>query len=120
MIIDLSKSHLFTRDPGNRLSSKYDLPNGLWSLIYRRYKILDYSIDEICDLYELKTKKTMGKKNMRRWVWRTEVYEKAQFALKEGAHVVNSNYFGDMEWSVVKELTKNIKKSGSVDIKALP
>ena len=120
MIIDLTKSHLFTIDPDKRFAKRNKQPLGLWNLMYRRAKLLNYTTTELCDLQELKTGTRPSESSIIRWVWRSDVYYRAQDALSEGAKMVVSSYFGDMEWSVIKELTKNMKNSATTDVKALP
>jgi len=113
MIIKIQESDLFTRDTDSRFCKEYNLPKGFWSDLWRRYKALDYSIVDLCDFFELKTKKPMLRITMRRWLQRAEIYNRAQPAVKKGAEVVMSEYFGDMEWNVIRELTKNISVSPS-------
>lgn len=120
MIINLKQSKLFTIDPDKRFAREYGLPEGLWNLIYRRHKILEYSIDELCELYQIKTGKKTTHLVISRWVWRSDVYNKASKALESGACTVVSSYFGDLEWSIIKELTKNLQSSVKKDTKALP
>ena len=109
MIIYLNKSILFTKDPDERFSIQYNKPKGTLKDIYRRYKIMNYSMGELCEFYEFKTNTKITKNSMKRWMWRTEVYIIAQPAMESG--VVVSSFFKKHEWKVVKELLKNLKYS---------
>ena len=119
MIIYLRKSSLFTIDPDERFAREYKVPTGLLREIWKLYKIRDYTIQEICEFYEMKTKKPISQKSMIRWMWRTEVYGMAVPAIKRGAHAVRSDYFKQYEWNVIRELTKNLKSSVRQNTKTL-
>lgn len=119
MIINLKQSKLFTIDPDTRFSHEYNLPKGVWSEIWRRYKFLEYTPSELKAYYEIKTGRKAGANLLSRWIWRADVYWRAQIAIEKGAHCVNSSFFGDNEWLVIKELLKNIKVSVKQDVKTL-
>ncbi len=40
MLIDLSKSKLFTSDPGVRFAREYGIPEEAWKELWRRYKVV--------------------------------------------------------------------------------
>jgi len=108
MIILLTKSILFTQDPAVRFSKRYDKPVELWKEIYRRYKIMGYTVEEAGDLYHVKTGSRINSKALRRWIWRSEIYEMSIPVVKRGCEVVKSDFFKHHEDYVVSELTKNI------------
>lgn len=111
MIINIRNSILFTVDPDIRFSKQYGNQPGTLKDIYRRYKILGYTIPELCDFYEMKTGNKSTQKSMKRWIWRTEIYIIALPAINSGAQVVTSAFFKKHEWRVIKEITKNLKSS---------
>lgn len=111
MLIHLKKSVLFTVDPDIRFSREYKLPIGTLKEIWRRYKLLDYTIEELCQYYEIKTGKQRSRKSMKRWMWRTEIYSMTLPILNKGAETVVSSFFKDKEWEVIRELTRNMRSS---------
>lgn len=111
MIIHIDKSVLFTRSPDERFALEYGLPKGTWTEIWRRHKLLGYTIPEMCEYYTIKTGRKTTSQSISRWVWRSEVYSKVQPVLKEGVRVVSSEFFGEHEEKVMKELLKNLKSS---------
>lgn len=119
MIINLSKSNLFTLDPDLRFSLQYETPRGLWNLIFNRYKYLELEVPDLIQLYQIKTGKEIDYFAMRRWVWRTEVYRVAEPFVKKGAQTVISDIFGKYENDIIKELTKHIKRGATKDSKIL-
>lgn len=120
MIINLKKSELFTVHPDKRFSRKYEVKAGTWTDLWKRYKLLGYTFLEMRDLYRAKTGKDTDARTMKRWVFRTEVYSKANPLIEKGAESVVSSFFGEFEWALIEELTKNIKSSGNTNLKALP
>jgi len=126
MIIKIKESELFTKEPNIRFSVQYKVEPTIWTELWKRYKLLGYSINELREYYELITKKKLHEDNdvanfyLTRWIWRTEVFSIAQPAIKKGAETVVSSYFGDYEWDVIKELTKNLKGSVKKNTNALP
>jgi hypothetical protein len=111
MIIKISQSDLFKRDPDIRFAREYGLEKGFWKELWRRYKLLGYTSQELAEYYELKTKRTANLTSIRRWIWRTEIYSIARPAIDMGAQAVNSKLFGQFEQELIKELHKNIKTS---------
>lgn len=108
MIINLRQSTLFTSDPRDRFDEKYGVK--IWADIWKRYKNLDYTTQDICDLYLIRTGERIKPQTIRRWLWRTEVYFKAKTVLDGGASCVRSSFFGSLEDEVVRELLKNISE----------
>jgi hypothetical protein len=107
MIIRIDNSKLFTVDPDTRFAREYNLPKGTWNELWKRYKLLDYSMSEVCALYRVKTGRQTNAQSMKRWIFRTEVYSRAKEARKLGARAVNSSYFGENEGQLLKEVFKN-------------
>lgn len=111
MVIYLTKSKLFTEEPDIRFCKEYNLPKGFWTDMWRRYALLDYSLKDLCDMYELKSgRKTTGQA-MKRWINRTEVYCRAQDAIRKGAEVAMSSYFGEFEEFLLKEIARQMRFS---------
>lgn len=104
--------------PDIRFAREYNVPNGLWSEMWRRKTLLDYTMTELNDYHELKTGRRLSKKALIRWVWRTEVYSCATPLIREGTECVQSTFFRHNEWRIIKELGKNLKSSVHKDTKA--
>lgn len=111
MIINLTKSNLFTEEPDMRFAREHSLPRGLWTELWKRYKLYEFTIPELCEYYTMKTGRKTSNKAISRWIWRSEIYSLAHPAIKKGAEVVISSFFNQYEWQVIRELTKNVKSS---------
>jgi len=111
MIIHLTKSELFTELPENRFSKEYLVAPQVWTEIWRRYALMEYSPKELCEYFQIKTGKKIAIKSMKRWIWRTEVYCRANHLMKSGVRVVVSEFFGEFEEPLMRELLKNLKSS---------
>lgn len=120
MIILIRKSELFTQDPDNRFSNVYKVQRGLWKEMWRRYSILHYSNQDLADYFEIKTKSKISNQNIKRWLNRTKVYMKVKHVMDKGCESLRSEFFHELEWLVIKELTKNVKNSVKQNIKTLP
>lgn len=119
MIIHLTKSELFTDPPENRFAREYKLDASIWTEIWRRYMLLEYTFDELEEYFELKTKRKIGRKALRRWIWRTQVYCRANHVMRAGVQVVMSDFFGEYEPLLIRELLKNVKTSVRANPKIL-
>ena len=120
MIIHLKKSTLFTVDPDLRFARENGVPIGLWSDMYRRYELFGYTFADLRDYYEFKVGRKQHTKFFKRWVWRTEIYNKVQPLLTDGAEMIVSSYFEHDEMYVIKEITKNLRASVHKETKTLP
>jgi hypothetical protein len=107
MIIRIDNSKLFTVDPDTRFAREYNLPKGVWNELWKRYRLLDYSMVELCALYHIKTGRRTNAQSIKRWIFRTEVYARAREARKLGARAVDSSYFNNNEEGLLKEIFKN-------------
>ncbi len=115
MIIDLSKSKLFTVAPDVRFAREYQLPKGIWTELWRRYKLLAYEPNELCEYLQIKTGKQTNERRINRWIARTEIYSIAFPYLKKGGKYVNTEIFRDYEKLVLNEFTKHIRFNGTTD-----
>lgn len=119
MIIHLKKSILFTRDPDVRFAKEYNLPIGTWRELWKRHKLYGYTIKDMCDFYEMKTKRKTNHRAMSRWIWRSEIYSKVHPLMNKGVELVTAEFFEDDAEQVIKEITKNISFSVNGDVKSL-
>lgn len=114
MIIRIDQSELFTKDPDARFSLVYSVPKGTWTDLWRRHKLLHYTVHDLVEFCEFKYKTNITKRTMRRWLYRAEIYSMALPALKKGARAVNTEYFGNMEWFVINEIIGPSVGTGSI------
>jgi hypothetical protein len=85
---------LFNEDPYKAFSKRYNCHPKLWYEIYnQRYVWHQYEVPILCEYFKLKTKMDINDRTIRRWIKRTEIYNKAQDAIRKGARVVSYSYF---------------------------
>jgi len=113
MIIDLTKSKIFTLDPSTRFAKEYGLPKEVWAEVWRRYKLLEYSNGDIRDYLFVKYARNLAFNSMKRWIYRGEVYMIAKPLITKGVVHVNSVIFGDYEEYVMNELVKPLKNGAT-------
>lgn len=113
MLINLSQSKLFTQDPGQRFAKQYHVDLKLWKELWRRKNLLDYTLDDMCDYFELKTKRKIKKQSIMRWIFRAEVYLMTYPIMRKGVRVVQSEYFRQHEQAVLAEITKGVRFGAS-------
>lgn len=111
MIIDLTKSILFTQDPDIRFAKEHNVKVGFWKELWKRHKLFEYNVDDMCDYFQMKIGYRPSRKSIKRWIIRSEIYSMSRPVLNKGARTVMSSYFKQHEEYVVRELLKNIKNS---------
>lgn len=109
MLLNITKSKIFTLDPSVRFAKEYGLPKEAWSEVWRRYKLLDYSNGDIRDFLFLKYARNIGHPAMSRWIYRGEIYIITKPLIEKGVQHVNSSIFGRYEEYVMNELVKPLK-----------
>lgn len=119
MIIDLTKSKIFTIEPDVRFSREYALPQGSWTAIWRRYKALDYSNEDMRDYLFIKHARNLNFISMDRWIVRSKIYEISGPLIKKGVKHVNSEIFGELEEIVMNELVKSLKNGATQKPKSI-
>ena len=120
MIIYLDKSILFTKDPDIRFAIEYGIPLGNWKLLWQRHKLMEYSVREMQELLRINTGLKLSKKNIKRWIWRSEIYSMTLPLINKGTQCVVSDFFGEKEYKIIKELTKNLSSSVHKNTSTLP
>lgn len=116
MILNLEESKLFTQHPDVRFAKHYKVPEGLWTEMWRRYRILEYEIRDLQDFFYVKTANEISYHMVKTWIWRTQVYMRAHEAMKHGARAVSSEWFGDLEHDLLVQLLKNAKSGKSKEV----
>ncbi len=119
MIIDLSKSKIFTQDPALRFAKEYALPKDTWDKIWRRYILLQYSNGDLRDYIFIRYGRNLHFMAMQRWIIRAKVYEIAQLDLKRGRTQANTVIFGELEEFVMNELVKPLRNGGNTKSKSI-
>lgn len=109
MLINLTKSDLFTVDPAVRFARNYDVPQQLWTEMWRKYKLLDFTHKELREYFQMKTARRISQRNLNRWIFRSEIYSMARPMMKEGVKTVNSYFFKEYELKVQNEIIKHLK-----------
>ena len=109
MIISIRKSKLFTKDPALRFAKEYQIPKESWNLLWRRYKLLDYSNGDLRDFLFLKYARNLNYVTMNRWLNRGEIYFIVKPLIDKGVEHVNTCIFNDYEEYVINELVKPLK-----------
>lgn len=111
MLIKLKKSKLFTVEPAKRFAKEFKVDEKVWIDAWLKYKLLDYTIPELCEYIHFKTHRQPSYNSISRWIIRTEIYSIARDAVKMGATTADSSFFGIYEDNVLNELLKNMKYS---------
>ncbi len=118
MLINLEQSKLFTVDPANRFATIYKVKPQLWKELWRRYA-LGYDIDGLCGYLLYKTDIRFERETMRRWLFRAEVFFKAETVTRLGVRCVQSEYFGGLEQEVIDELTRSMRSGAALDSRSI-
>lgn len=119
MIIHLTKSKLFTVDPADRFAGEHGVSPKVWKEMWRRYKLLEYKPHELASYYHFTVGSRISTKAVHRWIVRTEIYCMSEVVTQKGVRVVKSEYFKALEPEVVKEVTRNMKYSGTRESRIL-
>lgn len=119
MLIDLTKSTIFTKDPGIRFAKEHALDKSVWPEVWRRYKLLDYSNGDLRDYLFVKHGRNLAFNTMTRWLLCGEIYMRAKPFLDKGVTTVNTVIFRDLEQQVIDELTKQVRWGRSVKPKTI-
>lgn len=113
MLVKLKSSKLFSTRPSRRFADEYDVPECVWEELWRRYKMLDYTIPDLADYFEIKAGRKIKRRYMKRWLFLGEVYLKTKNAREMGAEVINTSMFGKLEPRVVGEVTRHMRRGST-------
>lgn len=107
--------YIFNEDPYQAFGDRYNLPRSFWIEIYHnRYLWRGYTIAELAEAIIIlsklqKNELDIAEKTIRRWISRTEIYNKAQKAIQKGVKEVDTEYFDAHE----DYLISNYKLNGT-------
>lgn len=115
MLIRINNSRLFDTNPAKRFAEEYDVDEKLWNEIWKRYKLLDYTVEDLSDLFHIKTGKQIKRRYIKRWIFLGEIYILAKPARDMGAQVINTELFGEFEQKVIEEITRHLRSGSTTD-----
>lgn len=110
MIIKLYESKLFTLDPAIRFAREYGVDKQVWNELWKRH-LAEYDTEALAGYFIYKTEKRITTDALRRWFRMADVYCRANHIMLMGIRVVQSEYFGEYEELVLKEVLRGIKYS---------
>lgn len=114
MLIKLHASTLFTEDTAIRFAQQYQVSPKMWNEIWKRH--LDgYDSESLAGYFIYKSKKNIDIRSLRRWLILTEIYCQANMVMQMGVRVVKSEFFGEHEPFLLKEILRNMKASSTQD-----
>lgn len=119
MILDLTKSTLFKVNPDDRFAREYQIPKGVWTEVWKRYKLMDYTHADIKDYLFIKHMRNISYVSIGRWIVRTEIYSIANPLVQEGVKHVNSEIFRQFEQQLMNELVKELKSGVTTHSKTI-
>lgn len=119
MLIRLDTSKLFTQAPAIRFAKEYDVDPEVWNEMWRRHKILEYSLRDLCDFFFLRVGRKPNPKSINKWIVRTNIYFLAHSVSKRGVRVVDSEFFRKFEQDVLNEMSQNMRFKGTQENKML-
>lgn len=113
MLIKIRSSRLFTTDPARRFAEEYGVAQTLWAELWKRYKLLEYTIEDLADYFQMKAGRQIRRRSIKRWVMLSEVYAMSKTARESGAKVINTQMFGSLEQHVIYEVTRHMKSGNT-------
>ena len=115
MLIKIKHSQLFSTDPCKRFSKEYNVPETMWIELWKRHKLLDYTISDLVDYFNIKTGRRIKRRNVERWLFLGEIYVVTKPARDKGAEVISTEIFGVLEGRVIEEITRHLKSGSTKD-----
>jgi hypothetical protein len=115
MLINIRKSRIFDTNPAKRFADKYNVPEELWTEIWKRYKLLQYDIADLADYFHFKAGQPIKRRYIKRWLFLTEIYTRTKHARDMGVQIVNTEIFGTLEAQVINEVTRHMKNGSTQD-----
>lgn len=112
MLVKLRHSRIFDTDPTRRFSWQYKVDENMWMELWKRYKVLDYTVPEIVEYFQLKTGKDITTRQVKKWIFLTEVFALTKPAREKRAEVFDTSLFGKLEKKVIVEITRSMKFCG--------
>lgn len=115
MLIRIKNSRLFNTNPAKRFADEYGVPEQLWHELWKRHKLLDYTVADIAEYYHIKVGKPIRRRYIKRWLFLGEIYILSKPARDMGAEVINTELFGPFEQRVIDEITRHMKSGSTHD-----
>lgn len=112
MLVKLRNSRLFDTSPAIRFGNQYGVSHDVWTELWKRYSLLEYTPRELAEYFLIKTGKQVKERQIKRWIFLTEVFTKTKPARDKRALVISTEIFGPLEDKVIEELTRHMKNNG--------
>lgn len=119
MIIYITKSRLFTEDPASRFAREHGVDPRIWQEMWKRHRLLEYSLKDLADYFQIKTGRKANSRSIQRWLDRSYIYEIAHTKSLLGAQALTTEAFGEYAPIVVEEITKHLKTGGTKDNRSI-
>ena len=119
MIIKVNQSQLFTTDPALRFADTYKVSEDIYRELWRRYRLLEYSIPELCEIFYIKVGHLINSRAMSEWMFRGKIYSKVIDKISKGAQAIDSEIFEELEQRVLNELFKHMNSGSSHSVSTL-
>lgn len=88
---------IFTEDPYVLFAQQHEVSPKIWYEMYnKRYMWYGYEVPILSEYFNLKTGKNLNERTIRRWIKRTGLYTRAQFARNKGAQEVSADFFDNI------------------------
>lgn len=92
ILIDIT-GPTFQIDPDERFSKSMKVPRGFWNNMYQKHKFWGYKQTELREWFNFKTKRTISRNSVDRWIVRHEMFIDATKAVKKGYKSINLGFF---------------------------
>lgn len=96
-MLHISLEHqIFTEDPYAAFASRFSCDPKVWREAYHnRHLWYGYEVDMVQEWLLLKHRVNVKERALRKWIFRTAVYNLCRRAIERGAETVTEEFFGD-------------------------
>ena len=100
--------YLFNNDPYEAFAERYNQSPKFWvEIFHNRYMWRGYNMTELREIIHIlsklnKKEMNISEKTIRRWIYRTEIYNLAQKIIQKGVRETDTEYFGEHEDYLIK------------------
>lgn len=119
MLVKIRSSRLFDTSPAIRFANQYSVPENMWTEMWKRHKMLEFTLSELQEYFLIKTGKKIRKRQITRWIFLTDIYSRTKPAREKGAEVIDTSMFGEFEDKVIEELTRHLKSGSTKRVNVL-
>lgn len=101
---------MFTEETAVRFARQHHVQPKIWHEIWKRY-LAEYDLESLAGYFQYKTGQKISINSLRRWLRMTEIYCRANHIMLMGVRAVQSEYFGEYEEMVIKEVLRGMRYS---------